>query len=72
MSGKYKTHRRSGNRATAQHGAKLAAKAAKADASLHNRHGGGRLPSELGWGQHKAEKSRVTLPVIDWSRPCQP
>jgi hypothetical protein len=59
MSGKYKTHRRAGNRATAQHGAKLATKAAKADASLHNRHGGGALPTS-----HKGDKARVTLPPI--------
>jgi hypothetical protein len=46
---------------------------AKHDTGLHNRHGGGRLPpSQLGWGQHKADKARVTLPAIDWSKSCQP
>lgn len=67
MSGKYKTHRRAGNRAQAGRSAKLAAKAAKFDASLHNHQGGGALlPSQLGWGQRKADKNRITLPTINW------
>lgn len=70
MSGKYKTHRRAAARFQAQ--LSRALKDVRADTGLHNRKGGGRLPSELGWGQHKAEKSRVTLPAIDWSKPCQP
>lgn len=38
---------------------------AKAQTGLHNRHGGGRLlPSEFGWGQHKIDKRRITLPKI--------
>ena len=31
------------------------------DTHLHNRQGGGALPSTLGWGQHKSKKTRITL-----------
>lgn len=68
MSGKYKTHRRSAARWQAK--LSQALKDAKSDTGLHNRKGGGRLPSELGWGQHKADKSRVTLPKIGGD-PCR-
>ncbi|MER9336464.1 hypothetical protein NKJ06_21130 [Mesorhizobium sp. M0293] len=63
MSGKYKTHRRAANRYQAK--AARALRDAKTDTGLHNRHGGGALlPSQLGWGQRKADKSRITLPNI--------
>lgn len=62
MSGKYKTHRRAANRYQAK--ASRALKDAKRETGLHNRHGGGRLPSDLGWGQHKIDKTRITLPKI--------
>jgi hypothetical protein len=40
----------------------LAKKDAKFDAGLHNHQGGGALlPSQLGWGQHKADKNRISL-----------
>lgn len=61
MSGKIKTHRRSAHRWQA----KLSRDLAKADAGMHNHKGGGcLLPSQLGWGQHKANKARITLPKI--------
>jgi hypothetical protein len=28
---------------------------------IHNHIGGGALPSQLGWGQHKIDKARITL-----------
>jgi hypothetical protein len=60
MTSKHAHRRRVLNRARA----KLAHDIHKADdIHLHNRQGGGALPlpSQLGWGQHKARKTRITL-----------
>ena len=67
MSGKYKTHRRAAARIQAE--ASRALRDAKQETTMHNRHGGGGLPSQLGWGQHKINKSRITLPSINLRSP---
>ena len=35
-----------------------------ADDNVHNRKGGGALPSTKGWGQHKIDRARITLAPI--------
>lgn len=47
---------------------KLAHDIRAASDRLHNHQGGGALPSQLGWGQHKIDKARITLAAI-WRKP---
>lgn len=60
MSGKYKTRRRSGNRLQAKLSHDL--RVAKYEQGLHDHRGGGALPRQQGWGQHRTRKDNITLP----------